>query len=203
MCRSERTTRSLRSRESANASTTTAAPSQCAPASSTRTAGTERLASGVDPVVDKENLLSCLEKLLRKAKSEMAIAVVRRRDALEPTLAVRRWSVVLPDLDQTYAQVSRDQCAQQRAARGRTEDHRRLRFSEQLRKGRSESTQELGIPPPARDVSPAEPVRPIACLAVVVEQRLPHRQRRRSSSAAGVSDCLVPLRHPHIIVAAP
>ena len=130
------------------------------------TAGTEGLPARVDPVIDKESLLPCLEQMSGKAQGEMTIAVVRRCRAREPAVAVGCWSFVLPDLDKPNSQVRRDQRAQQGAARGRTQDHGRLALREQVCQGRSEPTQQLSIPPPAGWISPPTAVGAVARFSI-------------------------------------
>jgi hypothetical protein len=76
----------------------------------------EGLTACVDPIVNEEHLLACLQKALGKAQAEMAISVIGRRCALEPRVTVSRRSVVLSNLHETHSKMYRDDRTQERAA---------------------------------------------------------------------------------------
>src|SRR3954452_225518 len=85
---------------------------------------TDRLATGLDPVVDQQDTVTGLEMILARAQAQIAVAVVRWRMRDVPAVAVGEGNGLFPQFHEPDAQVRRNQGTEQSSARLRAEHDR-------------------------------------------------------------------------------
>ena len=146
------------------------------------------LAAGLHPVVHEEHAGAGRQQPAADAHAEGPVAVVRRRDGGEPAVAVRGRLRVLPQLDQADPQVSRDQCAQQRASGLRSDDDvGPLVVGEEVGESWAEAPEDARVRPPAGEVGAEDVVRAVAAPAErgaqIVEQLMLRVGLRRRATA--------------------